>query len=94
MRFRGTTCDQCKTDGKHPGHGQPDGPLTGWHRITNDCGTSFDFCSIKCAIDWLKERKRQQAERARQRRGAPGLQTLQGGSITGVEAMGALWGKQ
>lgn len=72
MRFRGTTCDQCKADGKHPGHVQPDGPLHGWLRIVNDSGFSYDFCSIKCATDWLKERKRQQAERVRRARSASG----------------------
>jgi len=66
--FRGTTCDQCKADGKHPGHGLPAGPLAGWHRITTDTNHSYDFCSIKCAVDWLKERKRQHAERARRER--------------------------
>lgn len=64
-RFRGTACDQCKAEGKHPGHGLPDAPLPGWHRITHESGAAYDFCSIKCAIDWLKERKRQQAARAK-----------------------------
>lgn len=68
-RFRGTACDQCKAEGKHPGHGLPDAPLPGWHRITHESGAAYDFCSIKCAIDWLKERKRKQAELATRRAG-------------------------
>lgn len=66
-RFRGTTCDQCKAEAKHPGHGLAEGPLTGWLRVTDANDARFDFCSIKCATDWLKERKRRAAERARER---------------------------
>lgn len=65
-RFRGTACDQCKTEAKHPGHGLPDGPVHGWLRIVTDTDARYDFCSIKCATDWLKERKRRAAERARE----------------------------
>lgn len=66
-RFRGTACDQCKTEAKHPGHGLPDGPVHGWLRIVTDTDARYDFCSIKCATDWLKERKRRAAERTRER---------------------------
>lgn len=72
MRFRGTSCDQCKAEAKHPGHGLADGPIRGWLRIVTDTDARHDFCSIKCATDWLKERKRQQAERVRRARSASG----------------------
>lgn len=65
--FRGTACDQCKAEAKHPGHGLAEGPLAGWLRITDANDARFDLCSIKCAMDWLKERKRRATEHTRER---------------------------